>query len=64
MKTKKFNDSMTTLTNISPHIEAIGESVNKISKILKIKKKWMLLDMYFKSDGKKYLIDEFRIRRV
>ena len=49
---------------IEPHLIDIGESLQKISKIIKVKQTWCLVDLYYKTDGKKFLIDEFRMRKI
>ena len=59
---KRIVESDTKL--IFPHLEKIGEEVTQISKILKIKNQWVFVDMFFKSEGKKFKIDEFRVRHL
>lgn len=64
MAKKDILKTYETYDLIYPHLNNIGEQLKKISTILKIKKSWCLIDLYFKTDGKKFLINEFRIRKL
>jgi len=62
MKKGKKEKMATFIGGIEPHIEKIGRSIKEISKILKLKEKWYMVDMAYKKEGKGFYIDEFRLR--
>jgi hypothetical protein len=59
-----MRDTIKKLDLILPMVDKIGEQMKQISKVLGLKDCWIVADFFYKTDGKKSLIDEFRLRKL